>query len=214
MVLFVIGDIHGCHYTFIEMLKHWSRKEEYLISVGDLIDRGKNSALVVKECIKILSDHSNSTFLKGNHEAEFTDYFDLGKNDNWTDQGGDKTIMNFTLNNINLKTTVEFFNLMPLKFENENLLITHAGISDTTDPFEERNRKSVLWNRGELKNIGKLQIHGHVPLKNVKPLYNTKSNSWNIDTGAAYGFGLTGLKISSEGKVIEIIHTETDERDI
>ncbi|MBB5639144.1 serine/threonine protein phosphatase 1 [Pedobacter cryoconitis] len=210
----IIGDIHGCFFTFTEMLKHWDRDKEYLISVGDLIDRGNYSALVVEECMKISNEYPNSIFLKGNHEAEIITHFEIGHNKNWMKQGGQKTLRDFDLNKSDLKDIIKWFKSMPLIFENETILVTHAGISATEDPENENNEHGVLWNRQNLKNMGKLQIHGHTPLKDVKPVYNNTSDSWNIDTGAVYGYGLTGLRISAKGRLIDKFHIKTDERDI
>lgn len=44
-----------------------------------------------------------------------------------------------------------------LKFETDYLVITHAGISETENPFDENNIDGVLWNRNELKNISKIK---------------------------------------------------------
>jgi serine/threonine protein phosphatase 1 len=40
MNLLVIGDIHGCYYTFQMLLdKFWDSEKELLIQVGDIIDK-------------------------------------------------------------------------------------------------------------------------------------------------------------------------------
>ena len=43
MNLFVVGDIHGCYYTWRQLLLHWQPAQERLIQLGDLVDRGKYS---------------------------------------------------------------------------------------------------------------------------------------------------------------------------
>jgi serine/threonine protein phosphatase 1 len=62
-----------------------------------------------------------------------------------------------------------------------------------------------------IKNINKLQIIGHTPFD--KPQYDVQSNTWNIDTGAAYSDYLSGVKVKSNGEVIEFIREDTDSRD-
>ena len=210
---FVIGDIHGCYYTLLELLKNWNPQKEYLIFVGDLIDRGNFSSQVVNHCYE-LSKNKNCSILKGNHELEFIEYYEKGENDNWLNQCGEKTINNFNHNSIDLKEVAIWFKNMPLKFETDQFLITHAGISETENPFDENNMDGVLWNRNKLKNINKIQLHGHSPLLTNKPSFNSISNSWNIDTGAYYGFGLTGLKIDNQGKIINEINVKTEKKDI
>lgn len=71
-----------------------------------------------------------------------------------------------------------------------------------------------MWNRNELKNVGKVQIHGHTPLKKNTPSFNEKSNSWNIDTGTYYGFGLTGIKLSQKGELLANLNVKTNKKDI
>lgn len=214
MDYFIIGDIHGCFFTFSAILKHWNTGKEYLVSVGDLIDRGNYSALVVEECMKLSAMYENTIFLKGNHEAEMITYMLSGHNKYWTDQGGYQTLENFKSNQSDLNKVVSWLQNMPLTFGNESIMVTHAGISATEAPFEESNFDGVLWNRLPLKNLDKIQIHGHTPLKARKPEFNEDSQSWNIDTGAAYGYGLTALRLSASGKLIEIVHIETDQRDL
>ncbi|MEG0929045.1 MULTISPECIES: metallophosphoesterase family protein [Chryseobacterium] len=213
MNFFIIGDVHGCLYTLEEMLKYWNAESEYLVFVGDLIDRGNYSFRVVKKCMQLQELYPHCIIIKGNHESEFIEHCDKGPNLNWIRQCGDKTLEDFNKHHADHEQIRNWFAALPLKFETENIMITHAGITETEDPYKEDSEDSVLWNRKELKNIHQLQIHGHTPLKQKKPLFDEKSNSVNIDTGAVYGYGLTGLKISKEARVIDIITIPTDARD-
>ncbi|KFF26978.1 metallophosphoesterase family protein [Chryseobacterium vrystaatense] len=213
MNFFIIGDVHGCFYTLEELIKYWNTENEYLIFLGDLIDRGNYSSKVVEKCMELQKSYINCIVLKGNHEYEFIEYCEKGENLNWTRQCGEKTLDDFNRNHINYGQIRDWFKSLPLKYETDFLMITHAGISETENPYNESHDDSVLWNRKDLKNIGKLQIHGHTPLKAGKPLFNDHSKSINIDTGAVYGFGLTGLKISGNASIIETINIPTDVRD-
>lgn len=214
MTFFIIGDVHGCFYTLEKILQHWNTEEEYLIFVGDLIDRGNYSSKVLRKCMALQKDHKNCIVLKGNHEYEFIEHYDKGGNPNWVRQCGEKTLEDFNRNNLDYQEIRNWFASLPLKHETENILITHAGITETEDPYFEDSEDSVLWTRKELKNMNKLQVHGHTPLKEKTPLFNNVSNSVNIDTGAVYGYGLTGLKVSDTASITNIINIETDERDI
>lgn len=70
MNYFIVGDIHGCYYTFCQLLTHWKREEEVLVLVGDLIDRGNYSAKVLQLCKELSEGDHQVVVLKGNHEAE------------------------------------------------------------------------------------------------------------------------------------------------
>ncbi|MBT3979938.1 MAG: symmetrical bis(5'-nucleosyl)-tetraphosphatase [Bacteriovoracaceae bacterium] len=73
MRVFAVGDIHGCYYTFCELLK----KMEYqygvdkLILLGDLVNKGANS----KKVLEWVLDHPvKVTSLMGNHDLHLLCY--------------------------------------------------------------------------------------------------------------------------------------------
>ncbi|HHY83190.1 MAG TPA: hypothetical protein GX505_11035 [Clostridiales bacterium] len=54
-------------------------------------------------------------------------------------------------------------------------IVSHAGIAkNCLNPLDEANGQGLLWNRGEIKNIGKIQVIGHTPCKNDEPVYDEK----------------------------------------
>lgn len=214
MNYFIVGDIHGCYYTFCQVLQHWDRSKEVLILVGDLIDRGNYSAKVLQLCKELSEGEYQVVVLKGNHEAELIQYVLEGSNDNWTRQGGDLTLLNFKQEKLLLPNYITWLQALPLQFETPYFCVTHAGITTTPHPFLEDHEDSVLWNRKPLKNIGKLQIHGHTPLHANQAQYDAQSEAWNIDTGAFYGYGLTGIKIAEKSQEGFPLTIATDLRDI
>lgn len=70
---YVIGDIHGCYDELLELEEKIGLHAEYnsvnpfIISVGDLIDRGPLSNLVVEHFIKGVNNGTHLAIL-GNHE--------------------------------------------------------------------------------------------------------------------------------------------------
>ncbi len=113
-----------------------------------------------------------------------------------------------------MEEDIKWFSKMPLFWSNERVFVSHAGIAKhCINPFDETNGQGVIWNRDELKNIGKLQVIGHTPCKENEPLYDEKSNTWNIDTGSGYGGNLTALRLSKEGNLLEIIKVKTLKKD-
>ncbi|TCP29918.1 serine/threonine protein phosphatase 1 [Scopulibacillus darangshiensis] len=214
MNLFVIGDIHGCYHTFKELLdNHWNKETERVIQLGDLIDRGGYSPQTVDFARKINNTYPNQViFLKGNHEFEMIDHFLHDPNHNWLRQGGEDTLAEYQKSERSIENDVSWFQRLPLLWENEDVLVTHAGISHhASNPFDEDDSSSVLWNRGKLKNINKLQIIGHTPCR--EPSFDEEGNAWNIDTGAAYDGYLTGIKVSPDGSVRKFVKQQTDWRD-
>jgi predicted phosphodiesterase len=68
--IIAIGDIHGCHAEFAELLERVSpAKEDRLILLGDLINRGPDSTKVID-----LARANNAISLLGNHELRLLNY--------------------------------------------------------------------------------------------------------------------------------------------
>lgn len=212
MNLLIVGDVHGCYFTFRKLLeKFWDNKKELLIQVGDLIDRGRFSPDTVRYCKELsLKFPNNTVFLKGNHEFEMIEHYYNGPNDNWLRQCGEETMKQYESTRANIEEDIKWFSKMPIFWTNEKVFVSHAGIAKhCINPFDETNEQGVLWNRDELKNIGKLQVIGHTPCKENEPVHDEKSNTWSIDTGSGYGGNLTALRLSIEGKLLEVIKLKT-----
>ena len=68
--LIAIGDIHGCHAEFAELLERVSPgTEDRLVLLGDLINRGPDSTRVID-----LARATNAIALLGNHELRLLNY--------------------------------------------------------------------------------------------------------------------------------------------
>lgn len=211
MNLFVIGDVHGCYHTFKELVEdHWQPEKEILIQLGDLIDKGNFTPETVAYARKLENTYPDRTvFLRGNHEFEILLHFNDGPNEFWLRQGAHKTLGQYETSGFDVKSDVEWFDSKPLSWENKDVLISHAGISEVAaNPFDEDSEFGVLWNRSPIKNIGKLQVIGHTPTEG-EPCFIQDKNYWNIDTGAMLGRSLTALRISNDGIVQEVISIPT-----
>lgn len=63
----VIGDIHGCHRELLALCDQLAvTADDVLVSVGDLVDRGPESADVVR----LFRERPNSLAIAGNHERK------------------------------------------------------------------------------------------------------------------------------------------------
>ncbi|WBF52835.1 hypothetical protein [Macrococcoides canis] len=63
-----------------------------------------------------------------------------------------------TLNQLsdNYEDYINWLNHRPLKYETDDIVVTHAGIANVeTDYWEEDNEHGVLWNRLPLKRLNK-----------------------------------------------------------
>ena len=68
--IIAIGDIHGCHQEFAELLEQLAlTKDDRLILVGDLINRGPDSCKVID-----IARQNRAISLLGNHELRLLEY--------------------------------------------------------------------------------------------------------------------------------------------
>lgn len=217
MTLFIIGDVHGCLYTYLKLMEHWDPKTDIMIQLGDLIDRGKHSSQCIKLAFELQNTFKDQTvFLRGNHEQMMIEYLnDSNSHKNWLNNGGFETLQEFKEKEIDPQFYLGWIKSLPLTWNNDHVMVSHAGFSVMSeDPFDVRDTNGLLWNRKPLLDIGKTQVIGHTPRMNGKPEFSAASNSWNIDTGAYRNICLTGIRLRKDGKFLEAISIPTDERDL
>lgn len=213
MNLLVIGDVHGCYYTLKELVdKYWNPENEFLIQVGDLINKGPNSAQCVKFMRKLQKKYPYQVFvLKGNHEVRYLTYQSLpGRSGSI-----DRTKKDFIKHDVNIRKLTYWLQDLPYKWENQDILITHGGISKSvTNPYAASNPRGVIHNRSALRDIDKVQVYGHMIQTDGKINYTPAANAWCIDSGAWLGKKLSALRLSYEGEIIEKIQVETNPKDL
>ncbi|MDN3668478.1 metallophosphoesterase [Echinicola jeungdonensis] len=216
MDLFIIGDIHGCWNTFQKLLENWTPNKEFLIQVGDLVDRGAYNPQMLQTAKTLQRKYPDKTcFLRGNHEQMMIDYL-LGKDPvkNWIRNGGSGTLEQIRQLGLTPESFLPFLKHLPFHWHNEHVFVSHAGISHTEDPYAPLNPEGILWNRSPLKKLSQMQVIGHTPLPKGKAAYDPHSNSWNIDTGAYRGVCLTGIKLDEKGHFLKEINIPTAEQDL
>ena len=72
--LIAIGDIHGCHLEFSEMIERLGlNRDDRVVLLGDLINRGPDSCRVLD-----LARQIRAISLMGNHELRFLKFRKTG----------------------------------------------------------------------------------------------------------------------------------------
>ncbi|GCD79663.1 metallophosphoesterase [Schleiferia thermophila] len=214
MNLLVVGDVHGCYYTFKTLVKErWNPDSEFLIQVGDLVNKGQYSAKVIRYAFKLLEKFPYLVyFIRGNHEQMLYDAMKANSH-NLITRDTYQQIKNHP--KLQVPRIKNWLKGMPVKWENRHILITHAGVArGTTDPFNPYADHNVLTNRQPLKLMSKLQVVGHVVQPAFTPTYVPRENAWHIDTGAYLGQRLSALRITYTGELLEVIQVDTDKRDL
>jgi len=212
--LFIVGDIHGCYYTFKTLLqRYWVEKNDLLIQVGDLIDRGNHTPQTINYCKELQQKHQ-AVFLKGNHEYMAIKHIYGMGHEKWYNKYGKTVLWQYHLESLDFKTDSEWMQRLPLFWENDYLFISHAGRSLSEKYMDEEDPQSILWNKSELKKLLKTQVIGHTPHQNKKPIFYPETNTWNVDTGAYLGNCLSALKLDEKGNFIDYYSVATLSKDI
>ena len=225
----VIGDIHGCCKALDALLEKCKvGKEDQLVFLGDLMDRGPDSYEVFAKA-RELKESMRERFVPvmGNHEDLLINAIvchDMGL---WYQNGGQQTKRSFQKNGADLQECVEWIrNNMPYYYDGGNFLCVHGGLCDEVPPSEQE-RQILLWDRSMIRRNaygGRLAIVGHTPLE--KPAYFDGSGGeakrlfygrWiklpetgmiDIDTGCAFYGRLTGMVIDGDKFQLKCVYTK------
>ena len=220
MKTFVLGDIHGEYKALLECLKlsKFNKKEDRLICLGDVCDRGGQ----VKECIDELLTIPKCIYILGNHDAwalEWANHGNIPKE--WMREGGAETLKSYKGTNMP-KGHIEFLAKAPLYLVDKNKLFVHGGYNWKRS-LEDTPNEVLLWDR-ELINRAlyhelmgpalKLGIYdeifvGHTPTFTLNGKHEPQKfcNVWAMDTGAGWGCRLTIMDVDTkefwQSKVVE-----------
>ena len=75
----VIGDVHGSLRELRLAVRFALANSDHIVFVGDYINRGPNSKLVVQELLTLRAQIGHrANFLRGNHEQAILDFLDSG----------------------------------------------------------------------------------------------------------------------------------------
>lgn len=203
----LIGDVHGHYETLMKLLETivpGSADRVYFL--GDLIDRGPQSAQVVQ-----FVQQSSYTCLLGNHEQMLLDSMTHEKNPAlwhaWCYSGGQATLASYPEGRI-LPDHLDWIRTLPTYIDLEDIWLVHAGVHPYI-PLEEQTIDQFCWIRDEFHCIpepyfaDKLIVTGHTitfTLPGVAPGKIAQGQGWiDIDTGAYHRRSgwLTGLDITN-----------------
>jgi len=218
--VYAIGDVHGRNDLLQQLLEKIFRDdgerdqaESEIIFLGDLVDRGPDSAGVIDTVIQLKSKLGNVRFLMGNHEEV---YLAAATGDEKSVRffnriGGRETILSYDISKeeyIGLDIA-ELASRIPTLFPREHIdfisgfedqitigdyAFVHAGIRPGV-PLSEQREKDLRWIRDEFlaarEAHEKVIVYGHTISDDVVEA----GNRIGIDTGAYYSNKLTALAL-------------------
>lgn len=216
--IFTIGDIHGCYTQLVDLVESEIQLtiHDKLIFLGDYIDRGPDSKLVIDYILNLQYNGFDIITLMGNHEAMLLDaYENNSAKFKWILNGGSETLKSFNIDSI-VKLApqyIYFFRNLKPYYELNNFLFVHAGFNDSIEnPFSDNY--AMLWrSKKQYYNpllIDKTIIHGHSPvfITVTQNQVLNKSNVINLDGGCVYTKAHYGKLIALEIKTRTILVVE------
>ena len=222
---YVVGDIHG-RLDLLESLLDKihadmdgrADAETLLVFVGDLIDRGPNSAQVIERLRTYSRDGVRTVFLLGNHEEVLLRVLggDADLIADWLRFGGKQCLQSYGVEPAKVKTMrqeraletiraaipaehVEFLKSVADTCQFGDYLFVHAGIRPGV-PLDEQLQADLRWIRDPFlfddSDHGFVVVHGHTITPEVEEL----RNRIGIDTGAYRTGILTAVAIDGTGR--------------
>ncbi|MFZ2996189.1 metallophosphoesterase [Sphingobium sp.] len=223
--IYAVGDIHGRLDLLDDLLDRIAADERTrpvsavsLIFLGDLIDRGPQSAQVVQRLLDLSRDHAGVRFLMGNHEEVFLKALagEQGALSFFLRIGGDATMLSYGVEEAQLAGAdpAALHALMQAhvpadhgafieKFEDMIVIgdyaFVHAGVSPRV-PFARQSTSALRWVRDEFLNHGKalekIVVHGHTISEDVEQAIHRVG----LDTGAYASGRLTAMGFESDAR--------------
>ncbi len=202
----VIGDIHGCISSLRILIDFVSPgSDDIIVTLGDYVDRGPDSAAVLEFIIELGKSH-NLVPLRGNHEIMMLDSREKQSwHQAWLTYGGDATLRSYSPSEDDAgsfadvpDSHIDFLenNLLPY-YECESHFFVHA-YADAKIPLANQADATLYWRKygsPELHCSDKIMVCGHTPQKSGLPASN--GDAICIDTWA-YGSGwLSCLDVES-----------------
>ncbi|WP_084581478.1 metallophosphoesterase family protein [Sphingomonas azotifigens] len=217
---YAIGDVHGRRDLLEQLLARIDaerradpRREEHLILLGDLIDRGPESRGVVDLLLARSHVDPGLTLLCGNHEEMLLAILDGAADqlDAWLRFGGAECAESYGVDPLDLRTQLPeagiqrlraaipaahlaFFRNLRSYFALGDYVFVHAGVRPGI-PIERQQARDLRWIRAPFlrstANHGAMVVHGHTISEEPESL----PNRIGIDTGAYASGRLTALCI-------------------
>ena len=231
---YAVGDVHG-RLDLLEILlakieadiASRPRSENFIIFLGDLIDRGPDSAAVVERLRTYGFGDATTVFLSGNHEEVMLRILAGERGGllaDWLKFGGAECLTSYGLDPAALATKGEAAALKAIKaaiprahaeflasfadtFHFGDYLFVHAGIRPGLE-IADQSQTDLRWIREPFledeKDHGFIVVHGHT----ISSKAEERPNRIGLDTGAYRTGVLTALAV--EGAERKFLDTAPD----
>ncbi len=223
--IYAVGDVHGCdgrlaalHRQVADDLARRPVDRPLLLHVGDYVDRGPDSAQVVRRLAAgpVLAG-CPLVCLRGNHEQMMLDALtgDADHIHDWLGNGADATLRSWRTGARGtpadwreaMAPELAFLQQLPFTHQVDGYVFVHAGLRPTVR-MDQQSEHDMLWIRDAfLRWTGPILpeasemavVHGHTPAKRPEIV----GMRIGIDTGAVAGGALTCAVL--EGRTVRFL---------
>lgn len=212
--VYAIGDVHGCLGQLVALEQVIARDgrniegEKWLVTLGDHVDRGPDSAGVVAHVMGPAPDGFTRFSLAGNHEAMMLDYLDdPARHSYWLQEGGRETMLSYgadlQLGSPPAEVTIPgdhlaFLKARPAYLSLPGWLFVHAGIRPGL-PLADQTDDDLLWIRAPFLTSqltgGLRVVHGHTPGRDIV----VTPHRIDVDTACFSTGRLSAVRVTPDG---------------
>ena len=221
--VYAVGDVHGCLAQLVEIeaqIAADARRiegEKWLITIGDHIDRGPDSAGVLRHVMGKAPDGLRRFALLGNHEQMMLDFLhNPAAHVYWLEQGGLETLRSYGLEidypplrglaklQRELDAAIDpdhrrFLGDLPVAISLPGWLFVHAGIRPGV-PLAMQTDEDLIWIRAPFLTSqltgGLRVVHGHTPGRYVV----VTPHRIDIDTHCFHTGRLSAVRVTPDGR--------------
>jgi serine/threonine protein phosphatase 1 len=212
--VYAVGDVHGCGDRLLELhqaitadLRRLPAERPLLLHIGDYIDRGPDSAAVVRRlAVGDPVPGARVVNLRGNHEQMMLDALTDSRSqiNHWLDNNGGGTLRSWGTaadrpvaewRQALPPVELAFLQGLPLIHRIDGYVFVHAGLRPGV-PLAQQSEEDMLWIRDDFLRVrGSILpdapelavVHGHTPSREPEVV----GQRIGIDTGAVNGGALT-----------------------
>ena len=231
--IYAIGDIHGRYDLLRRLLDRIGEHSQalppvqslHVLILGDLVDRGPDSAKVVEFLYDVTRSTDQVIVLMGNHEEAMLRSLDgdAGVLQRWLAVGGAETLTSYGLTlprpQDDLRRYIRYLQSslpaqqmrwlrsLPLTAQSGDYYFCHAGIRPGV-PLARQVKSDLLWIREDFihddSDHGAVIVHGHTIEREVQ----LGRNRIGIDTGAYCHGVLTALYLEEDRQEVLAVGAE------
>jgi serine/threonine protein phosphatase 1 len=216
--VYAVGDVHGRLDLLDDLIARIEADDRargaaqtHIVFLGDLVDRGADSAGVIDRLIGLAETRGDVRFICGNHEEMFLRAFrgDLESLKLFVRFGGRETILSYGVPETDYERTdydellalfrahvpqrhIAFLEGFEDRVEIGDYVFVHAGLRPGV-AIEDQRRSDMRWIRSDFLDsdfeFGKLVVHGH----SISDEVVERANRIGLDTGAFASGRLTAM---------------------